>query len=610
MRRGPTERALGVGVVATAVACGFWITALTSGDHTGYGDWRWFHHMWEAGRVGYQRWHEIPLFNPYHCGGAPLWGNPQAQVYSPTYLMTALPFGTTLGHKLYVVLHCALGWAGMYVMSRRAWRLSALPAFFAATVWTCSGFFASHVSAGHATFISFYWMPWLLLAWRASERDVRYAVWVALLMTITITEGGHYPAPYFTLLLGLDLAVRAVQPRRAWPALRGAMVGAGLAVLLSAFRIVPIFIAMLRHPNPVPDLDSLTPAEILVMLTARVRPAEWAHRWVWPEYVGFVGWLVVGATAIGVVLALVFLVRAARGRGRVGGDWVFLLVGLALFLLILQGSAGESYPWPLLQKLPFYQSLHVPSRFRVVVTFFMAGLAGLALEALMRALARWRPPRALVSVTAGIPLLLVALAVTDLMVVTLPINKKWEGTPLSGPTASRHHLVTGPPSNYLRDYANYPLRNVGTRHCYDPVPWTLSDHLWVGDVPQARLVAADARSPVADAALGEVTRWGRTNNTIWAEVETTEPARLVFNQNFDPDWRSDQGELTSFVNLMALDLDEPGRHRVEARFAPPDLPWAVSTSLLGVALSALLWFGVGWRRRRSARRRVWSRDHQ
>ena len=36
---------------------------------TGYGDWQWFHHMWETGRSSIVRDCELPVFDPFHCGG-------------------------------------------------------------------------------------------------------------------------------------------------------------------------------------------------------------------------------------------------------------------------------------------------------------------------------------------------------------------------------------------------------------------------------------------------------------------------------------------------------------------------------------------------------------
>ena len=97
MTRGARRRAFGLGALSTIAMAIYWAAAFEHAHATGYGDWQWFHHMWEAGRTAIVRWGEPPLFDPHHCGGVPLWGNPQAQVYSPTWAVTGLVFGTTSG---------------------------------------------------------------------------------------------------------------------------------------------------------------------------------------------------------------------------------------------------------------------------------------------------------------------------------------------------------------------------------------------------------------------------------------------------------------------------------------------------------------------------------
>ena len=47
--------------------------ALVKHDKSGWGDWQQFHHWWEVGRVSILRWHELPLWDPHHCGGVPMW---------------------------------------------------------------------------------------------------------------------------------------------------------------------------------------------------------------------------------------------------------------------------------------------------------------------------------------------------------------------------------------------------------------------------------------------------------------------------------------------------------------------------------------------------------
>lgn len=583
MTRSARRRALGTLALSSLAMGIFWAPAFEHAQATGYGDWQWFHHMWEAGRTAIVRWGEAPLFDPHHCGGVPLWGNPQAQVYSPTWVVTGLLFGTTLGHKLYLLGHAIVGHAGMYLLGRRFLGLSQVGAFLAATIWACSGFFAWHGAGGHATFISFYWAPWLFLFWRASEHDLRAAVGVGAVMALVVAEGGHYPFPYFVLWLGIDLVLRLVQaPRSAGPILRGALVSGVLGGLLAAYRIVPIYLTVSAHPHFVPDVDSLTPSEIITMLTARDMPAGWAHRWVWNEYGGFLGWTVLGLSAVGALYCLISLARPRAAPDEpIGREPFFLLLGAVLFFLFTQGAASEHHPWPWLQELPFYRSIHVPSRFRVMLSFYLAGLAGVAFDVITTSLRDVRLPHALTGLRGAVPWALALVAVVDLYAVNLGINDRWDGPAIGISEVSPHFHMVRDRWRYLAEYADYPHRHVGTRECYDPIHWEIAPALATGDTaPVARLVPPTA---------GTVTLADRTSRTMWADVETTEAARLVFEQTNLPGFTSDAGPITDERELVAIELPAGTHRRVTVSYFPTDLPYTLGTSVLGLVACACVW---------------------
>lgn len=585
--RGRLARGMGVFVVASIAMGILWSPAFANLHASGWGDWQWFHHMWEAGRVAYLRWGEVPFWNPHHCGGVPLWGNPQAQVYSPTYLVFALPLGTTLGHKFFVLFHAIVGFASMYLFARREITLTRSGSLFAAMVWCASGFFAWHGAGGHATFLAFYYAPLLLLAWRAAERDLRFSAAVAVTMVLVVLEGGHYPFPYFVLLLGLDAVVRGVmRPRRAPRLMAVAIVSGLLTGLLGMFRFLPILLALRANPNPVPDHDSLLPSEILEMLTARTHEYRFdGHGWVWPEYGAYVGWVVIALSAIGGVCALVLAV-SSKTSARQRLTFVWLLIGVAAFFLFTQGSATPWHPWPLLQELPFYRSIHVPSRFRVLLIFFLALLGGFALDRLSAWIRQLPVREDLRAFGFALPWVFVLCVSVDMYVVNMAIIDRWNEDTVGEREPGSHYLVRG--RQYLDDYANYPSENVGTTECYDPVPWPRSHSLWLGESPQARIEPRTA---------GRVISWGRTSLSVWAEIELEAPARVIFNQNYDADWESAEGPVVDDQVRLAIEVPQVGHRRVSARYFPHDLPVSVGISLVG--LIACVGVARGWRKQRA-----------
>src|SRR5512141_789503 len=114
---------LGLGALALLLSFFGWWMALAAYPHTQTGDGQFFHQMVEAMRVSILRYHEMPLWNPYQCGGIPLWDNPQGISGAPL-LWLLMPFGTTRGNELWYILHSAMGFVCMWLFARHELKLS------------------------------------------------------------------------------------------------------------------------------------------------------------------------------------------------------------------------------------------------------------------------------------------------------------------------------------------------------------------------------------------------------------------------------------------------------------------------------------------------------
>lgn len=70
-------------------------------------NWVAFHTIHDMG--------QIPLWNPYECGGMPLLAHPSSQIVTPLF---ALPlfFGPFVGLNLQIPAHLAIAWTGGYAL--------------------------------------------------------------------------------------------------------------------------------------------------------------------------------------------------------------------------------------------------------------------------------------------------------------------------------------------------------------------------------------------------------------------------------------------------------------------------------------------------------------
>jgi hypothetical protein len=555
---------VGCGIVALSQ----WFAMFRDPAATGFGDWQMIQHNWEAAYIALSRYGEWPLWDPFHCGGISIFRNPESQLYSPFFPLSFV-IGTVWAVKLMLWGHVAFGLWGGYRLARDVYALDAPASALSACVWACSGCFVWDGAGGHATFLPFAFTPWLIWLLRTPRPLQHTAAGVALLCVVALYEGGTYPLPFFVLLIAFELVLRGLRERTLREPLGLGALIALLTGLAGMLRILPSVLALREFPRQVPNNDAVTPAEILLMLTARDHAWRWpGHPFVWAEYGSYVGWLALLLAAAGAVWV------AWRGPRH-------LLVGLLLFAAFMLGNHGPYAPWSLLHYLPVYDSLRVPTRFAMFVTLYLGLLAGHGLALLGIAGRRFGWPR----VGLAAMTLVAALQLGDMLRVSRPIIDRWIGPPLEAAApAERFHLVWG---NYARRYASYPRLNLGTAQCYHgAMNWRVSKALWAGDQPQVRVQSGEGTIYDVRHASG---RW-------WVDVQLTTPARLWFNQNFADGWRSDTGEITADKDLLALDLP-PGRHLVQLRYLPQEwLPCAL-LGLIGWILIAVL--GVRGGRRRS-----------
>src|SRR5712692_9542796 len=76
---------------------------------TAFADWD----IWLGTEVAAVRslvqFHQLPMWNPYECGGNPLLGNPQSSFLTPWFLLI-LFFGPAAGLYLSIIIHSVVAW--------------------------------------------------------------------------------------------------------------------------------------------------------------------------------------------------------------------------------------------------------------------------------------------------------------------------------------------------------------------------------------------------------------------------------------------------------------------------------------------------------------------
>ncbi|HIG97805.1 TPA: hypothetical protein HA231_00035, partial [Candidatus Woesearchaeota archaeon] len=346
--------------------------------------------------------------------------------------------------------------------------------------------FAARVAVGHTTFFPFALLPFVFLFYLHSAAPgqlagrVRWAVAAAFVLAVMFLSGGIYPFYAAALLLVFHSVLDFFGARSLRPVILVLAILA-LAVILSSVKLLPV---LDFAGGAVPEKDvQLTTGSILFssllsrqqsivpndMETGRDLVAEGRQKeldtlagnlpWGWHEYSAY----------IGVIPAILVALAAALGFRR---NWKLAVSALFFFLLAI-GSYFPVGPWQLVREIPFFSSLHGPSRFMIVFVLFAALLAARALSSL-------RVPggsRVNAAVTAAILLVVVA----DLFLVSRPLLL--DAFPLQ-PLEVRSTNIGSP--EIIQMYSSAPslsqypnlLQGIGTVNCYERL------HLRIRAVPQ------------------------------------------------------------------------------------------------------------------------------
>lgn len=564
-------RVLSLAAVALSLSIFAWFPALKALPNTQSGDGPPYHKTLEAARVTITRYHEFPHWNPYECGGLPLWDNPQAPIGAP--LVWPMFFiGTTKTMAWWYVLHAALGFACMWLFVRKDLRLSRGAAMVASVAWAFAGFHQQHYSGGHFTFVPFYYFPLALLLWRQAAESVRAALGLGLLVAWMIYEGGVYPLPHLAAILAVETLTR-IRKHTLLPIVRAGAIVVVVGLTVGACRFLPVFEQLKAHTRAIgTETDALQWATFKDMFLARTHERGVAGQtYVWPEYGAYLGPFILLLALLGIALA--------------GAEHLWLLLLLVFSAALMFGHQAKYAPWSFLKAHVFpFKEMRVPSRFRLEVTLFIAAYAGIAVDKVFERARKLPISFTLADAARTGALSLALIGAGDVLSLAVTQHETAFTNPPEGKVEPSPKLYMATETANMIDQ---PRQNLGRLACWDEWGFGAGAPLWTGDVPQARAAAG------AEATVNNVVR---TPNTFTFDVDARAPARILLNGTYDKSWRSNVGTTDDQQKQLVLDVPA-GAHHVVVRYRPRTFGVGVALTFVGLA-GTIAAFVLDARRRR------------
>ncbi|MBI2188495.1 MAG: hypothetical protein HYU37_15450 [Acidobacteria bacterium] len=457
---------------------------------------------------------QIPLWNPFECGGMPMLANPQSRWLSPFFLLH-LWLGPARAMHIEIVAHIALAWLGAFVLGR-VYGVSRLAAMAPAVVFAgCSSFYL-HLGEGHT-----HWLPYAYMPWIVAATTVRRPFVAGMLLAVAIGEGGIYAVPHTLVVLGVLALHRSITERSTLPMIHLA-VAALAAACLAAPKLLPMLNLLEDRPRLTQSAERMDLSLLGEALFARTQDLD-ADRGTRPY-----GFHEYGAYVSPVALAIA--IAGVLRQRRASVPWV-LVAAVALMLAFGHTLGGSYSPWALLHRLPIIDSQHVPSRFLLTTVLAFGMLAGRGVDALAPMLGR-----------GTLAALLVTAAIDAGVVGTFNLGYAHERPVVDRPRAQTFVQ--------FRDESNktmYALAraNMGALNCYEPLD---PDTSAVGiNEPHYR-----GEQLLLERGTVSLVEW--TPNRLVFDVASDGPNVLVVNQNHDPLWRaaSGRGEVMAHEGLLAV----------------------------------------------------------
>ena len=532
------------------------IPILKNFGNWGIRDWDLFTTLNAAAVDAIATYGQFPFWNPYIGGGNILFAHPEVQVLNPLFLIQLL-LGPLAGLKIQIVVMYFLGMAGFYKLSRQL-GISYGSSFLPPVVYMLSSYLALHFAAGHIPFHYFAVFPWLMFFYKKSlDKPIHILSAGAAVAFIILGSGAAVPFVFCGFFLFLFSLFDIGEKHKFRPPFYVAFAFI-CGILFAAVKFFPMVDYIYRHPwIPENIMVIEIPFGALLDIFFNFNQSMFAEHlgggdvfvWGWHEYGTYLG----PAAAI---LAVIGLISGFKKR------WPYLLLAVIGIALALGSFIHPYSPWDLLQKLPGFQSMRVPSRFSLLALISVAILSGYGLDYLLSKL-RYRKG-ALAVVT-----LLIVLG-THLYVCLPVLGEAFVRSPVEVTKASDFRQIEGDPNRMYEAF----LSNRGTIRA-----------AWLSAYRHGRgIMGYDGQTLewYSDNDAVKVLKREFTPNRLRFEVETETGGTLVISQGYDPGWQVEDGRsITPQSDLISFNV-LPVDKKIELYYSPDFFALGLIVSILSI----------------------------
>ncbi len=547
-------------------------------NYLGIQDWDQRYSYAEVARNSILKYKQVPLWNPYHCGGMTQIGNPQNDVLSPAFLFPLI-FGPVIGYKILLIIYLFLGLIGFYYLGLY-YKISKHASILLSSIYIFSGLIIIPFSVGMTAFLNVTLLPYLYLFYLKAlkKEETKYIIYAVLVLTIIFLGGYHYFLNiilFLFILTSIDIILRK-KKQLIWIFI----IFLFIFIPLTAVKGLPSTELMIKNQRVIQETTSGFSFHSLYMaLFSRKQSFD-----------GFNSWNAsYGIDENGMYIGLLSLILFSIGVFCKKKENLNLFFVFLFFLLLSFGLNIFPSLYRLLHNLPLFDNMRVAQRYRY---FFMVPLVifiGFGYDACVGLIKKLIKNKRI----SGIFMILVAvLIMTDIGYVNLSfMNKSFDILPLKVKPVNNFKQRCGmtyydnngfrqdiqSTSSYSDEYV-YLKAGFGSPTCYEPIPVISYATCFQNKNYRGEYYL--------EKNTGQVNLIYWSPNKIIFNVDLKKDDRLIVNQNYDSGWKAivdnkNYKRANSSNGLLSLNLEKQNKS-ITIYYLPDSFLIGAAVSLISI----------------------------
>ncbi len=543
----------------------------------------------QASRITIVKYHQFPLWNPYHCGGTSLIGNPQTDFLSP-YFLIILFFGPAVGYKILFFINIFIGLVGFYLLGKQ-FKLSNLGSVFLSSSYMLSGLLIIPFAVGMTQFLSVAFFPylWLFFSRAIKKNSVANAVACSLTLLCLFFFGFHY-FPQVILFLAVLSLIYVWQQKNFMPLI---YFGAATCMFLSlsAVKLLPAIETVSQFPRIVKeDISGYSIRSLLYSLLSVNQTFEGFSSW-GKQIRSLIEGVSYGIDENGMYVGSMTIVLSMIGVFKIKKQRQILLPIFIFFLWLSLGYNIQPSLYAFFQQLPIFNYLRVAQRYRYFFMIPAVIFAGYGFDFFRSQLDKIIKNGLIVRLLL---LLLLVVHINKLLLVNQFILSRAFEIPsvkakkidsfiqtCSNSLYDKQGNVTEPYvySSWSAEYPNL-LSNYGTAQgCYEPIPVQINARCSGDDEYQGEFYLMNGNGWV------KMVNWSPNRMEFLASLTNTD--RLIINQNYNNGWQvltnGEKGRVESIGGLIGTKLNQ-STTKIVFFYLPKTFVIGAGISLLSLSL--------------------------